>query len=349
MVPEIATVSLASSPDAPVGTLTMLARLRVPETVETALDLAILLGARGRHPGLGTTRDVWEALATIGAHDLAAVRAIEPHLDALSILDQAQRTEFPEWPDNSERTWGVFVAEGGDDPLLAVRRAEGWMLNGTKQWCSLAGTLDAALVSATAGDQRRLFAVNLHQPGIDVSALTWHARGLVEIPSPPVHFADVAAVAIGRPGWYLERQGRSWAGIGVAACWYGGSVGLARSLFASAAAHPSPFLLMHLGAVDALLQSSRRALAEAATLVDNGRAAGEEGRMLASRVRETVAENSAEVIDRVGRALGPAPLTLDDTHAKRVADLELYLRQHEAERDQASLGEALVGSGLAPW
>jgi hypothetical protein len=44
----------------------------------------------------------------------------------------------------------------------------------------------------------------------------------------------------------------------------------------------------------------------------------------------------------VGHALGPAPLAFDEDHARRVADLELYLRQHHAERDLARLGEATL-------
>ena len=52
------------------------------------------------------------------------------------------------------------------------------------------------------------------------------------------------------------------------------------------------------------------------------------------------------MLARTGHALGPAPLTLDDTHARRVADLTVYLRQHHAERDVAALGRAVLDR---PW
>ncbi len=68
-------------------------------------------------------------------------------------------------------------------------------------------------------------------------------------------------------------------------------------------------------------------------------------RLLAKRVRATVARAVDEVLARAGRALGPAPLALDAAHAKRVADLQLYVRQHHAERDLASLGRALADGG----
>ncbi|WP_244255972.1 hypothetical protein [Rathayibacter sp. VKM Ac-2760] len=54
-----------------------------------------------------------------------------------------------------------------------------------------------------------------------------------------------------------------------------------------------------------------------------------------------------EILLRAGRALGPAPLALDAEHAKRVADLALYVRQHHAERDDAALGRAVLASGEA--
>ena len=49
-----------------------------------------------------------------------------------------------------------------------------------------------------------------------------------------------------------------------------------------------------------------------------------------------------EVIARVGNALGPGPLALDREHAQRVADLQVFVRQHHAERDLAALGELVT-------
>jgi alkylation response protein AidB-like acyl-CoA dehydrogenase len=238
----------------------------------------------------------------------------------------------------------VFAAEGGDDPLTATRVIDGWLLSGTKPWCSLAARLDRALVSAhTEQGGRRLFAVDLTRPGTRVVADAWHARGLAEIPSGPVLFHAAVGVPVGDDGWYLSRPGFAWGGIGVAACWFGGAVGVARTVHA-AARDDKPFALMHLGAIDELIHTARRALAEAAELVDAG---ADDGAVLALRVRATVARACEDILDRAAHALGPAPLALDAAHAKRVADLQLYVRQHHAERDQHALGRALLGS--TPW
>ncbi len=316
--------------------------------VEQALRVARELGEMEAVPGGGSTRELWEALATAASIDLGAARALEPHLDAVAILDQA-RSAGLDSVDVGDATWGVFASEGGDHPAIAVHGSGRWTLKGDKQWCSLAASLDSALISAALHDGRRmLFAVNLDAPGVQVMAGTWQARGLVEVPSGPVRFGAVVARPVGDAGWYLERPGFSWGGIGVAACWFGGAVGLARSLFAAAEVD-RPLVVMHLGAVDELLESARRALLEAASMVDAGESVGANGRLLARRVRATVARAVEEIIQRVGHALGPGPLALDATHSKRVADLELYVRQHHGERDQLSLGSSILSGQIAPW
>jgi alkylation response protein AidB-like acyl-CoA dehydrogenase len=327
---------------------------RVPDAwqtsgVEDALELAIQLGQADLVPGGGRTRELFETLATIAAHDLGAARAIEPHLDAIAILAQAGLDARELGGPNA--TWGVFAAEGRA-PLTATGGPDSWVLSGTKQWCSLADRLRSALITATLDDgQRALFAVNLRHPGITIEPDAWRARGLAEIPSGPVSFSNVSAVRVGVPGWYLERSGFAWGGVSVAACWFGGAVGLARKLFAAieSRSEPDAIALMHLGAVDAQLQSARRALDEAARMIDGGEATSVVGNLLAKRVRATVVRAAEETITRVGHCLGPAPLAQSDEHAKRVADLDLYIKQHHAEKDDASLGSALLRDRSLPW
>jgi hypothetical protein len=48
------------------------------------------------------------------------------------------------------------------------------------------------------------------------------------------------------------------------------------------------------------------------------------------------------VLAHATRALGPGPLCTDFRFARAAADLPVFLRQSHAERDAASLGEALL-------
>ena len=310
--------------------------------VAGALALARRWGAELGTPGGGDTRALWEHLATVAADDLGAARAIEPHLDAIAILEQAGAAR-------PAGTWGVFAAEGGP-PLRALREGDRWILDGTKPWCSLADRLDSALVTALRDDgERQLFAVDLRQTGVTAHNEEWVARGLTEIPSGSVDFERVEATPVGDPGWYLARPGFAWGGIGVAACWYGGAVGIARDLFAAQRRRTDEIAQLHLGAVDAALVASRLALADAAERIDGGTATGGDGKLLAKRVRAVVAAACEATLIHSAHALGPAPQARDAAHAKRVADLELYILQHHAEHDLASLGRGVLEGDDAPW
>jgi len=296
-------------------------------------------------PGHGRTAGLWSLLASLAAVDLTVARVVEPHLDALAILDQAGARDLAA---GTGQSWGVFAAHAPGVRLEAVAGpGDSWTLTGTKPWCSLAQHLTRAVVTAhTSADTRRAFAVDLHHPGVGHDAPSgWVSRGLRELTSVATHFDGVPARAVGADDWYLTRPGFAWGGIGVAACWYGGAVGLARTLHrASTRRTPDQVALMHLGAVDAGLHAARAVLAEAAALVDGARADGAAGALLAARVRRVVASVAEDVATRVGHALGPGPLTSDAAHAARSADLQVYLRQHHAERDDAALGAQVLSA-----
>ncbi len=345
-------VTLCHEPQAVLGPLRELAdaaRGASRSVPHDALELARTWAPRIPLPGRGRTHELWESLATVAAVDLSVARTLEPHLDARAILAEAGEERAA-----CDTTWGVFAAESPESRLTATRSPSGWTLDGTKPWCSLAGDLTHALVTAWVDDERRgLYAVDLRHDGVHVLPASWHARGLRDIPSGPVRLDAVPARPLGDPGWYLRRDGFAWGGIGVAAVWYGGAVGLARRLWLQTRRRaPDQLALTHLGTVDSVLTSARTVLAEAADQVDAGLATGEAGALLAARARQVVADAVERVLSVSGHALGPGPLALEAEHAARVADLSLYLRQHHAERDAAALGERLASTGRTegpPW
>ncbi|MCU1537719.1 MAG: acyl-CoA dehydrogenase [Humibacillus sp.] len=318
------------------------AALRLPRAHADAFPL----------PGSGSTWQLWQSLAVLGSVDLTVARAVEPHVDALAILAEAQAAGFAtrtasSTGDGRDATWGVFAAEGPGARLVAHSVDDGVVLDGTKPWCSLAGVLDHALVTAWGTDDTRgLYAVPLgRRNGVAVEPGTWVARGLPLVPSGPVRFAGSRAHPVGPQGWYLERPGFAWGGMGVAAVWFGGAVGVARRLRAQAATRELDQIgLLHLGAVDAALHTASAVLRQAAQAVDDGLADGSDGAALALRVRRVVVLTVEEVLERAGHALGPAPLALEEEHAGRVADLQLYVRQEHAERDAAALGRLVAST-----
>ncbi|MDI3194035.1 hypothetical protein QK290_05620 [Pseudarthrobacter sp. AL07] len=343
--------------------------------VPALLSLARDAGGNWPQPGGGHTAHLWELLASVSAVDVAAGRVFEPHVDAQAILAQAENYRAGHDPADRAGAWGVFAAEGPGLRLEAKTGDAGILLSGSKPWCSLAPLLDRAVITAhTETGGRAAFAVDLRDPGVTCGEPVWVARGLREIPSGTVHFSHVPAQRLGSDGWYFSRPGFAWGGMGVAACWLGGAVGVARDYKAALAAaarsgrEPDQIALAALGETDRILTAALQYLARTATAIDDGGlSTGEdtwaaedgsqqtvdghpdavEGKPAADRsvwsdalrVRGTVAAAVERVLSLVSQNRGPAPLAFDEPYAKRMADLALYVRQHHAMRDDAQLGK----------
>ncbi|MBO4161957.1 acyl-CoA dehydrogenase family protein [Micromonospora antibiotica] len=294
-------------------------------------------------PGGGRTRERFLRFVELGRADLTLARLGEGHADALAILAELDASVDPGW---RREPWGVWAAAPAS--VTATRDGHRWRLTGHRPWCSGAGLLSRALVTATADDGVRLFVIEVDAAGVTPVADTWPAVGMAASDSRTVSFDGVTALPVGGPGSYTARPGFWHGGLGVAACWYGGAVGVADTLH-DAARHRrlSPHAMAHLGAVDAALTAARAVLLAAADEVD-AKPTGDADR-LAHQVRATVEVTATTVVDRVGRALGAGPLCQDAHHARRVADLTVYLRQSHAEADLAHLGELVAAVGDPGW
>ncbi|WP_415971261.1 acyl-CoA dehydrogenase family protein [Rhodococcus sp. 077-4] len=290
------------------------------------LDLAL--------PGSGYTDLRWQSLAALSRHNTVLGRWSEAHTDAIAILHELDGPS----PQRGQ-IWGVWAAEPPAPILEAALKDSGWVLTGTKPWCSGASLCTNALVTARVEGSPRLFAVDLTHPGATPVPDTWHAVGMSESDSGSVEFAGVPAVAVGGPTEYLTRPGFWHGAIGVSAAWFGSACAVADTLHAAVRERPDPHRAAHLGAIAAALGAASSALTTAAAEVDadpfdrSGRA-----RTRARIVRAVVEDAATQCIDRVGRALGAGPLCSDAEHAQRVADLTVYLRQSHAERDLEALG-----------
>ncbi|MEO8830450.1 acyl-CoA dehydrogenase family protein [Lapillicoccus sp.] len=301
----------------------------VAERVRALLDPPVPL------PGQGQTATRWKRLTDAARADVVVGRLLEGNADADAILAEltSQRVEPGQW-------WGVWAAE----PPLPVLSADmgpddGWILNGTKAWCSGAGLCTHALVTARHGGQRPLLAVDLSHPGVSVDLDAWQAVGMSRSATGSVTFDHVPARVVGGPGDYLDRPGFWHGGVGVAACWLGGAEAVADTLRRAASRRPlDEHAAAHLGAVDAALAGATWSMQAAAAEVDADPTDRDAAQRRAMRVRAVVEAAATLTVDRVGRALGAAPLALDARHSTAVNDLTVYLRQSHAERDLAVLG-----------
>ncbi|WP_203727531.1 acyl-CoA dehydrogenase [Paractinoplanes durhamensis] len=294
-------------------------------------------------PGHGATAERLRGLTALGRADLVTCRLAEGHVDAVAI--RAELGDLDQDQNRSGERWGVWAA--APSSVRAEHGPHGWRLTGDRPWCSGAAWCTDALVTAAADDGIRLFAVRTEHPHATPLDGTWPAIGMAGSDSRTIRFTDAPARPVGDPGAYVDRPGFWHGGVGVAACWFGGALGVADTLLSAARRKdPGPHALAHLGAVDVALGAARAVLDEAAARIDADPKA--DAHRLALRVRATVEATATEVLDRVGRALGAGPLCRDPDHARRVADLTVYLRQSHAEADLEQLGR-LLAEGEGQW
>ena len=312
---------------------------RALDTVEvrswTAVDLPL--------PGTGRTLQRWLGLRALGRADLSLAKVVEPHHDAQAIC-----VELGHGPPEPGTLWQVWAAEPVGAGVAATSSDGGWRLDGAKPFCSAALLASHALVTADVDGGSGLFAVDVRaavqRRQLMIAAPSWVGAGMLRADTRAVEFASAPAVAVGPVGAYADRPGFWHGSIGVAACWTGGAYGVSSTLLKAARRRQlGPHALASLGAVAAALDRCDAALSRSAAEIDaaNGEPT-DHARRRAESVRATVVAGVEEVIARVANAMGPGPLAFDREHAQRVIDLQVFVRQHHAERDLAVLGELIA-------
>lgn len=279
----------------------------------------------------------------VGRRDLAAGRLAEAHTDAVAILAEAGRQPSP------RALYGVWASEPPMARLELRPSAEGWILDGEKQFCSGLGICDAALVTAFAPDQEEalLVEVDLSKASgqVEIDTTGWATSALAETGTGTISFrrAEVAADAVVEgPGWYLQRPGFWHGALGPAAVWAGGALGLIDVVLDRRPGDEHQ--RARRGALRAAAWELAAVLEAAGVQVDadpEDRRGERTSRALG--VRHIVERTCTGVIDLASRALGPGPLAFDPVIGRRVAELALYIRQDHGEADLALLDRSLDG------
>ncbi|MDN8613677.1 acyl-CoA dehydrogenase family protein [Variovorax ginsengisoli] len=315
-----------------------------------ALDHLVAAGIdRLPPPGSGGTIERWRILSEVAAHDLSLAKLFEGHTDALAIrhelglADAETGSRWGTWcaePPDARVTMEALVDEGAS--AAPVR------LHGTKAWCSGAqGVTHAVLSCWDDAGEPCLAELKLDQAAVTVTDQGWHAVGMAASGSVDVRFDGAVAHRIGRPGDYVRRPGFWQGGAGIAACWFGGALGIARMARRFCGMAPDAHRLAHLGAIDTALAAGAAVLRESAAWIDAH--PRDDAHQIALRARLVVEEAAHALIAHACRATGAGPLCRDARFARAVADLPVYMRQSHAERDLASLGKTVLDTETTPW
>ena len=288
-------------------------------------------------PGAGETRRRFEVLASWAAVDLSVGRLAEGHSDAIAILAEAGME-----PQNPDATYGVWAARMRQGGVTATSTNDGWLLSGSKPFCSGSNTLDRALVVAETVQGSRIFDVAVHQQVVSVHPESWAAVGMADSNSTTLDFGGPPIPSdqvVGPANFYTSRCGFWFGAAGVAACWYGGAVGLVQALLESIGDDPNGHVLSDLGVAIAGVQCMHDVLHEVADQIDrNPRDSSDHARFSALVARQVIHDRALDVLNLVGAAGGARPLCLDRAQSRRAADLFVYLSQHHGGSDSADIG-----------
>ncbi len=321
-------------------------------------DLAAGLAA---HSSVRDLLHRWRLLSALGRTDLVLARLVEGHLDALAILAEAGRAP------TAGAVYGVWASASGGTGLSVsaatsprqVPHASS-QLSGRMRFCSGATMVDRALTTArNDAGELVLLDISVRDPRIEPVPGSWPAVGMDASESVDVTVDDLpvdAGCLIGPPEFYVQRAGLPLGGIGVSAAWLGGLQGLLDATMRVLADHrPDEHGLAHLGAVSTAIESAaatlagtaqRLALAAVDPLTGLCDVPAQDLARTALLCRSAVEAAVGIGTSRLPRVVGPVALGRDGDFAHRLADLEVFVRQHHGERDLARLGAAEFE---APW
>jgi hypothetical protein len=299
-------------------------------------------GADLPHPGSGQTWRRFSSFAHWASKDLSAGRLCEGHGDALSILSEAGVSP------KDQATYGVWASRSAVGGTFAERVPGGWCLRGSKSFCSGSGIIERALVTADSKDGYLLFDIAVDEQVIEIVPNSWPAVGMADSKSEMLEFGGPVIAddhVVGRPEFYTRRPGFWFGAAGVAACWYGGAVGLVNSLTEGLGSQPNEHVMADVGEAVVALETMRQVLRFVADSIDEDpHDGGRHAHFLALVARQVAHDCAEKVLACVASAGGARPLCLDAEQARRAADLYVYLSQHHGRVDAAELGRiALAG------
>jgi len=291
---------------------------------------------------LGGRRDEHDRLRAAGARDLAWGRLYEGHVNALQLIarlgDEAQRVRAADDVAHG-RLFGVWNTQAADGVRIVAADADSVTLAGRKTFCSGAGRVMRAMITAAWPDgAAQLVVVPMDRVDVTIDRSFWKPYGMEDSESYAVDFTGVRlrrSDLIGVPGAY-ERPPWFIAG---ASRFVAVQTGGVEQLVADFAAfvrrrryHDDPIQLTRLGECTVAARGAVlwvHACADAWAAYDEHPHAANDAALLATvdAARYAVERAALDVAERIERGAGARGLLETEPFARRLRDLRMYLRQ----------------------
>lgn len=329
-------------------------------------------GGLGLGPYRGDVFTLWMMTREVAKADLSLARCWEGHANSLVLLDGMATDEQKErWFEGVVQRGETWVAWSGEPQSRApgetarfgtsLERVDGgWMLSGTKAFCTSAGGARWALLlvstagpggarhaSAAMADTVLLLACDLADPSIRFDASWWDPIGMRSTVSHAVHFDRTFIPddwVIGTPGQYLRESWQTCFVPHYAASF----LGAAEAAFEYALDYvrtqnrvDDPYVQHRIASMAMNVQAGYLWLRHIARLWERGHHA--EAQAQGSRARHVVEHLAVETVDHCIRACGARALNRPSPIERVLRDLSIYVRHDNDDQVLATIGRGILG------
>lgn len=273
-----------------------------------------------------------------GRKDLSLAKIMEAHFDAIAILTENDKTAKPNC------LYAVWASEIPGQSLHIEKKNKTYYLSGKKMFCSGTTLVDRVLITA----EENVIDIDLYKytpQFIIYDEKLWITQAFARTHTYAIQFnklpftqQDIA----GPKDWYINRPGFWQGALGPAACWAGGACSLVD--YAKNNSRHDSHTLAHLAAMEANIFTMQTLLAEAGRQIDLHPDDSKFAESLALKIRHSIEQLCSDTLRRFGRAYGPFPLSCDEKICLQYQELDLFLKQHHAERDLEKLGTLIKNS-----
>jgi alkylation response protein AidB-like acyl-CoA dehydrogenase len=332
-------------------------------------------GGLGLGPYRGDVFTLWMMTKEVAAADLAVARCWEGHANSLVLLDglaseEQKRRWFRGAVERGEK-WVVWSGEpqarASNENLRFGTTLDivdgGYVLNGTKAFCTSAGGARWALLLVnpagpggarhalpSAAETVLLLACDLEDPTIRFDGSWWDPIGMRATVSHAVHFDKTFIPKenlVGSPGQFL-RDGWQTCFVPQYAASFLGAAEAAYTYGVDFLRHQNktddPYVLHHVAKMAMNVETMHLWLRHIATMWESGRY--EEAQAEGSRIRHIAEHLATETIDHCVRACGARVLNRPAPIERILRDLAIYVRHDNDDQVLATIGRQVLGKSF---
>jgi alkylation response protein AidB-like acyl-CoA dehydrogenase len=294
--------------------------------------------------GIGTAPEqaaaALDLFRLLGRGNLALGRLVEAHVNALRLVfryGDAATCQRAADDAQAGHLCGLWVT---DPPCSGLAAGPAGTLSGAKQFCSGAGHVTRAVVTAEEGGATRLAYVALGD-GVSVRPLPGGLAGMRAATTGQVGFDAVPASLFGQPGDYLREPDFSCGAWRTSAATLGGLEALTgqfRAQLVGRGREGDPHQQARFGHALMATETARLWMAEAAIRAETT----DDAIAYVGLARLAVERACLEVIELVQRSLGVAAMLRSNPVERICRDLATYLRQPAADMVLTEAAEAAL-------